>query len=131
MNECRFAVAQALSAKRRGEALNDWHLINGFSHDVVESWDKRIDLLFIDGSHHYEDVRRDFQQWSRFLVADGRILIHDSRKDNTVADPSDEHFSRGWMGPTRLAEELKSSSEFELVDTCYSISVFARKNISA
>jgi len=127
MDECRFAVVQALSRKQGVEALDDWHLIEGYSHDVVRSWEKRIDLLFIDGSHHYEDVRRDFEQWSRFLAADGRILIHDSRKDNIAEDPADEEFSRGWMGPTRLAEELKSSAEFELVDTCYSISVFVRK----
>lgn len=131
MDECRFAVAQALSRKHREEALDDWHLINGFSHDVVGSWTKEIDLLFIDGSHHYEDVRRDFEQWSPFLSANGRILIHDSRKDNVAEDPFDEKFSRGWMGPTRLAEELKSSAEFELVDTCYSISVFVRKQTFA
>jgi len=127
IDECRFAVAQALNKRQRDEALDDWHLIEGYSFDVVRSWKKRIDLLFIDGSHHYEDVRRDFEQWSRFLAADGRIIIHDSRKDNIAEDSSDEKFSRGWMGPTRLAEELESSAEFELVDTCYSMSVFRRK----
>ncbi len=131
MDGCRYAVAQALRAERRDEALDDWHPIEGYSFDVVRSWEKRIDLLFIDGSHHYEDVRRDFEQWSRFLAADGRILLHDSRRDNIAEDPSDEKFSRGWMGPTRLADELKSSAEFELVDTCYSISVFVRKQTSA
>jgi len=127
MDGCRYAVAQALRAEQRDDALDDWHLISGYSHDVVGSWNKEIDLLFIDGSHHYEDVRRDFEQWSRFLAADGRILIHDSRRDNIAEDPADEKFSRGWMGPTRLADELKSSAKFELVDTCYSISVFRRK----
>jgi len=131
MDGCRYAVAQALRAEQRDDALDDWHLIGGYSHDVVGSWNKEIDLLFIDGSHHYEDVRRDFQQWSRFLAADGRILIHDSRRDNIAEDPSDQKFSRGWMGPTRLADELKLSADFELVDTCYSINVFVRKQTSA
>jgi len=127
IQDCRDAVAQALVKKDCREAFKDWHLINNYSYDVVGSWNKEIDLLFIDGSHHYEDVKRDFQQWSKFVSKDGKILIHDSRKDNIAEDPEDNTFSRGWMGPTRLVEELKSCSDFELVDTCYSISVFVRK----
>jgi len=129
MQDCRQSVAQALVKGGRSDALGDWHLVNGYSHDVVASWDNEIDMLFIDGSHHYEDVKRDFRQWSRFVAANGRILIHDSRKDNIADDPLDEKFSRGWAGPTRFVEELKASPDFELVDTCYSISVFARREV--
>jgi len=125
--QCHDAVAQALLKKGRGEAFEDWRLINDYSQNAAKWWDKEIDLLFIDGSHHYEDVKQDFQQWSRFVGRNGRILIHDSRKDNIAEDPSDRNFSRGWMGPTRLAEELRSSCDFRLVDTCHSISVFARR----
>ena len=125
--ECHDAVAQALLKKGRGEAFEDWRLVNDYSQNAAKRWDKEIDLLFIDGSHHYEDVKQDFQQWSRFVGKNGRILIHDSRKDNIAEDPSDLNFSRGWMGPTRLAEELRSSCDFRLVDTCHSISVFARR----
>ncbi|MBN2136634.1 MAG: class I SAM-dependent methyltransferase [Sedimentisphaerales bacterium] len=125
--DCRYAVAEALSKSNRNDALKDWHLTKGYSHEAVRLWEKGIDLLFIDGSHHYEDVRRDFEQWSRFVAGDGRILIHDSRKDNMAKDPEDKIFSRGWAGPTRLVEELRGSPDFELVGTCHSISVFARR----
>jgi len=124
---CRNTVAQALINRDMGCVFHDWQLIEAYSHEVAASWDRPIDLLFIDGSHDYEDVRRDFENWSRFLAYDGRILIHDSRKDNIAEDPLDQKFSRGWAGPTKLVEQLKTSSDFELVDTCYSISVFARK----
>lgn len=128
--ECRGAVGKALRHRKGTELLRDWTLINGHSHEVVEQWDKGIDLLFIDGSHLYEDVKRDFEQWARFLAPDGRILLHDSRKDNLEDDPDDRVFSRGWGGPTRLADELRRSEDFEVVDTCYSITVFARKGAS-
>ena len=125
--DCRAAVEKALAKTCCSGAVNDWSLINGYSHNVIKSWGKEIDLLFIDGSHHYEDVKRDFEQWSRFLSPQGEILLHDSRKNNIVEDPDDKIFSRGWQGPTRFAEELKSSPDFKMVDTCYSITVFMRK----
>jgi len=105
-------------------------LIKNYSHEVVKEWNKKIDLLFIDGGHLYEDVKRDFEQWSRFLTPDGRILLHDSRKDNYEDDPEDRVFSRGWDGPTRLADKLRMSGDFEVVDVSYSITVFARKGAS-
>lgn len=125
--ECRQAVGKALEHMKRTELVKDWTLINGYSHEVVKRWDKETDLLFIDGSHLYEDIKRDFEQWSRFLSPDGRVLLHDSRKDNLEDDPDDKVFSRGWSGPTRLADELRASEDFEVVDVCYSITVFMRK----
>lgn len=53
-------------------------LIEGFSHDVVTGWDKLIMLLFIDGNHRYEEVLKDYQDWSRFIPEGGIISFHDS-----------------------------------------------------
>jgi len=128
--ECRYVVREALEQQKRTKLLGDWTLINGYSHEVVEQWDKEVDLLFIDGSHLYEDVKRDFEQWSPFLAPDGRILLHDSRRDASEDDPDDTVYTRGWDGPTRLADELRMSEDFEVVDVCYSITVFARKEAS-
>ena len=36
-----------------------------------------VDLLHIDGSHHYEDVKRDFTQWLPYMKDKGIILFHD------------------------------------------------------
>ena len=109
----------------------DWDLINGYSHHVSSTWDKELDLLFIDSSHHYEDVKRDFNQWSPFVVPNGIIILHDSRKDNLDEDPDDQIFSRGWVGPTRFVEELRALDEFEIVDSCYSLTVVKRKSAVA
>lgn len=53
-------------------------LIEGDFNEVAETWDKKIDILHIDGSHNYEDVKKDFETWSKFLNDDGVILLHDT-----------------------------------------------------
>ena len=65
------------------------------------------------------------------MVPEGEILLHDSRKDNIDEDPNDKVFSRGWAGPTRFVEELKDSNEFEIVDSCYSLTVVKRRSTVA
>ena len=125
--ECVRAVKKALKRTRYTSTLGQWTLIEKHSHEAVKGWDKQIDLLFIDGSHRYEDVRQDFEQWSPSLSRDGRILIHDSRREDFGDDPEEKVFSRGWSGPTRLVDELSESEEFEVEDTCYSITALKRK----
>ena len=39
--------------------------------------DQSIDLLHIDGSHEYETIRKDFENWLPKVKKGGRILIHD------------------------------------------------------
>ena len=57
---------------------NNLTLIEGDFNEVAETWDKKIDILHIDGSHNYEDVKQDFETWSKFLNDDGVILMHDT-----------------------------------------------------
>lgn len=56
--------------------------IEGDFDEVAKTWDKKIDILHIDGSHHYEDVKKDFEIWSQFLSDDGIILFHDTAIEN-------------------------------------------------
>ena len=53
-------------------------LIEGDFNEVAQTWDKKIDILHIDGSHKYEDIKQDFETWSKFLNDDGVILLHDT-----------------------------------------------------
>ncbi|MBI2578471.1 MAG: class I SAM-dependent methyltransferase [Candidatus Aenigmarchaeota archaeon] len=67
------------------------------SEDAAVIWRKKnapIRLLWIDGSHDYKDVRKDFVLWNRFLVEGGIVAFHDSF----------------WEGPYRVVNEylLKS-----------------------
>ena len=56
--------------------------IKGDFDEVAKTWDKTIDVLHIDGSHHYEDVKRDFETWSKFLSDEAIILFHDTAIEN-------------------------------------------------
>ncbi|MEJ8545125.1 class I SAM-dependent methyltransferase [Brevibacillus borstelensis] len=51
--------------------------IVGYSHEVVKEWSGEIGLLFIDGDHHYESVRRDYELWAPFIAQGGWIAFHD------------------------------------------------------
>ncbi len=51
--------------------------IKGLSSEVARFWDKPIHLLFIDGSHEYEDVVSDFLSFFPHVVAGGIVAVHD------------------------------------------------------
>ena len=52
--------------------------IQGYFDDIAKTWDKKIDILHIDGDHSYDAVKNDFETWSQFVSEDGVILLHDT-----------------------------------------------------
>lgn len=52
--------------------------LRGTSVGVARTWDRPIDLLFIDGDHSYEGCSADIATWLPFLRWDGSIAFHDS-----------------------------------------------------
>ena len=52
-------------------------IIEGNSWKIAENWNKKIDILFIDGDHRYEAVKKDFTSWEPHLMKGGFIIIHD------------------------------------------------------
>jgi len=47
------------------------------SEEAVKNWEEPIRLLFIDGSHRYEDVKKDFLLWRNYLTRGGKVVFHD------------------------------------------------------
>ena len=69
--------------KRKQYNLQDnLEFIKGDFNQVATTWDREINILHIDGSHHYDDVKKDFQIWSKFVKDDGVILLHDTCVEN-------------------------------------------------
>jgi len=85
------------------------HLISATSETAAKSWNSEIGLLWIDGDHRYEAVKKDFELWSPFLHVDGRIAFDDS----TVAG----------LGPHTLIEEILSTGSFTIMQTVGKVTV--------
>lgn len=51
--------------------------IVGFSVDVAADWTAPIGLLYVDGSHEYEDVIADIDAWGGKIVPGGLIVFDD------------------------------------------------------
>lgn len=77
-------------------------LVNLSAEIVCKGWTLPIGLLWIDGDHTEEGVRRDFGAFEPFLRPGGVVAFHDAR------DPEG--------GPAKLLEELRASGAYEPAD---------------
>lgn len=86
-------------------------LINLSSEIVAPGWRTKIDVLWIDGDHTYEGVRRDVDVWLPHLMPEARLAFHDT-----------DHRE---LGPWKVVEELLSEG-FTHVEELPRISVLKR-----
>ena len=103
------------------------NFLRDISSNAAKSLTEPIDLLLIDGSHHYEDVKNDFIIWSKFVQPGGYILFHDSNRKDLSRDT--EWSENGWCGPTLVCHEIKNQmiGHYEHVQSFKSINVFQKK----
>lgn len=66
-----------------------------------------IDVLHIDGSHHYNDVKRDFEEWFPVVKKTGIILFHDI--DDILVDGKIMGSHIFWK---EIKEKYKNTLEF-------------------
>ncbi|HDS09873.1 MAG TPA: class I SAM-dependent methyltransferase [Firmicutes bacterium] len=121
-----FSYSEYITKRTLRKYKEKYVLIKSYSSGAFDLIDESIkfDLIFIDGSHEYEDVKNDFLGWSRRLEKDGRIALHDSRICQIRSDLNEE------TGPVKLSLELKKGKfgEWSLVNSADSISVFSRES---
>ncbi len=102
INAMKRAAHRAVAGCRYGRVV--W--IEEFSVDAAKNWREQIDFLFIDGDHSETGVRRDWDDWSRFVTVGGVVIFHDARV-----------FPEGWptsdWGSVRVVEKL-----FRNVELC-------------
>ncbi len=60
--------------------LNDRGLrvVRERSHDAAHDWSRPITLLWVDGSHEYDDVARDIADYAQHVIVGGVIAFDDS-----------------------------------------------------
>ncbi|MHC5610946.1 MAG: class I SAM-dependent methyltransferase, partial [Nostoc sp.] len=85
-NDADFSERQFFEVWQQNIQLNglEQYIIplRGYSHDVLKRWDKltnskAIDFIFIDGSHQYLDVLKDFELSFSLVKNGGWIAFHD------------------------------------------------------
>jgi len=82
------------------------------SEEAAKDFDEQIELIFIDGEHKYEFVKKDFELWFPKIVDGGIIALHDTTT---------------WPGPKKVSEKyILKSKYFKNVKIVDSI-MFAEK----
>jgi len=83
----------------------------GFDTWLPEIADKSIDILHIDGSHYYNDVKHDFETWLPKVAKGGIILLHDTK---VFKEP---------YGVWKFWKEIKHSYKYKEFDNQYGLGV--------
>lgn len=73
------------------------------SAEAAQGWADRIDLIFIDGDHSYEGVKRDWHLFSPHLAEFGVAVFHDTMWDQ----PPYQNQARTDMDVPRFLDELR------------------------
>jgi len=98
---------------------SNYIFIKDYSYNVVKTWNKPFDYIFIDGNHDYEAVKKDFEDWFPLLSKEGHISFHDSAMYRGGAN--------WWSGPSKLADEIiLNDKRLEYVTSVFSLTVFKK-----
>jgi len=75
--------------------------ITDYSYNAIPKLNlPKIDFIFIDGDHSYENVFADFNLVKNLIPVDGMIIFHD-----TIL----------FEGPKKVVEAMRKSGEFEII----------------
>ncbi len=112
-------LGSEIRIRENTKLLKNFTFIKDFSYNAVSSWAIAFDLIFIDGDHAYEAVKKDYEDWYPLLEPGGYIAFHDSGA--TRGGPE------RWDGPSRLTDELIDSGEhLTYIETVESLTIFEK-----
>jgi predicted O-methyltransferase YrrM len=80
-------------------------ILRCFSARAAEQWSRPIDLLFIDGDHSCEGVKRDWALFAPHVKEFGIVMFHDTIWERY---PDPPRWARGDMGVPRFLDELRN-----------------------
>src|SRR5262245_16859053 len=80
---------------------HEWCFLQGDSHTTEErekggSYCDTFDLIFIDGDHRYEGVKRDFENYRPLLSPRGVMMFHDVDPDHVFKGAAGGDVWRFW-----------------------------------
>lgn len=81
------------------------NVVEADSKVLAKTWDKPIDILFVDGDHSYEGAKSDIEGFGAHVVMGGYLLVDDVHMP-PVRKALDEYFARGgwrWVRNDNLA----------------------------
>jgi predicted O-methyltransferase YrrM len=87
-------------------------LINLSSEVVAPNWSKPIGLLWIDGDHSYEGVKRDWECWAPHLAANATVAFDDSLDQS--------------IGPYKLINELVQAGGYRKTELVGKVTVLKK-----
>ena len=83
--------------------------------------DIKIDFLHIDAGHSYEDVKQDFELYSKRVKPTGMISIHDTDKEyqkELIITEDEKEYYEFFDGPPKFIEEIGSEwKQFNFFNT--------------
>jgi len=89
------------------------HLINLKSEVVAKCWDREISILWIDGDHRYQKVKKDYKNWESHIIKNGYLLFHDSTNPN--------------LGPYKVVISAINSGKYKKITQVNSIQILQKK----
>jgi len=103
------------------------------SDDFFKENAEKFDLIFIDGLHVYEQVKRDIVNSINFLNKEGVILVHDCLPD-TIGKQAVPRYKMQWNGDVwKAIVDLRQRDDLE-IHTCFvdqGIGIIKKENNSS
>ena len=88
------------------------------SDDFFKENDEKFDLIFVDGLHVYEQVKKDIINSVNFLNRGGVILVHDCLPD-TIGKQAVPRYKMQWNGDVwKAIVDLRQRDDLE-IHTCF------------
>lgn len=101
------------SVQNRTTVCLNFHIMP--SDELAKKWDKKIDVLFIDGCHEYLQVKKDYFNFSKFVSPNGFIFLHDTNP------PSKQYMTPNYCWDAyKILKDLKEDQSIEFVTFPYS-----------
>jgi len=120
-------VRRAIGVDVKNRLGSGYEFYEMSSDEFFRSFHDKIDVIFIDGDHRYEQANKDFENSLKILNAGGTIIIHDTDPSEAVR-----------LAPTSCADSYKliehirdKHPELDIVTfpvSVMGISVVRRKN---